>query len=148
MKQKWNLELSVGVFMIIGFLCFSYVAVKLGKVNIFGGKEYPVFALFSSVSGLKEGAVVEIAGVTIGRVADISLGKDDMAKVEMRIKPEVKLPNDVIVSIRTQGIIGDKYIKIKPGASDKYVLPGAYITDTESAIDLEELISKYIFGKI
>jgi phospholipid/cholesterol/gamma-HCH transport system substrate-binding protein len=97
---------------------------------------------------LKEGARVEIAGVLVGKVEKISLDEDDMAKVELSIFPEVKLQADVIASIKTQGIIGDKFIKISPGGDDEYLKDGDQITETESAIDLEDLISKYVFGDV
>lgn len=145
--RKFTIETAVGVFLIIGFLCFAYISVRLGNVPLFGSDNYPIKARFNSVSGLKEGASIEIAGVPIGKVSAIKL-VDYEAIVTMSINNDVKLPDDTVASIRTQGIIGDKYIKINPGGSDEYLKPNAEIIDTESAIDIEELISKYIFGKV
>ena len=141
-----NIETGVGIFLIAGLLCLGYLSVKLGDINLFGTKLYPVKARFANVSGLKEGAVVEIAGVDVGKVSKINLD-DYEAMIEMLIEPDVKLQEDSIASIRTQGIIGDKYVKIKPGGSEEYIQPDGEIMETESAIELEELVSKYIFEK-
>lgn len=144
--KKINIETGVGIFLIVGLLCFGYLSVKLGDVSVFGTRQYPVKARFANVSGLKEGATVEVAGVTIGKVSRIHLD-DYAAMVELLINPDVKLQEDAIASIRTQGIIGDKYIKIKAGASEVYIGRDEEILETESAIELEELVSKYIFEK-
>jgi phospholipid/cholesterol/gamma-HCH transport system substrate-binding protein len=144
--KKINVETGVGVFIIVGLLCLGYLSMKLGDVNLFGSKQYTVNARFANVSGLKEGATVEVAGVTIGKVAKIKLD-DYEASVELAIQPDVKLQEDVIASIRTQGIIGDKYIKIKSGGAEEYIEDNGEIIETESAIELEELISKYVFEK-
>ncbi|MEW6602746.1 MAG: outer membrane lipid asymmetry maintenance protein MlaD [Nitrospirota bacterium] len=141
-----NIETGVGIFLIAGLLCLGYLAVKLGDVSLFDTGQYPVTARFASVSGLKEGAGVEVAGVAVGKVSKIRLDNYE-AMVELLINPGVKLQEDSIASIRTQGIIGDKYVKIKAGGSDKYIDRNGEIMETESAIELEELVSKYIFEK-
>ncbi len=146
--NRLNIEVAVGVFLVAGFLCFAWLSVKLGHVDWFGGDEYAVKANFSSVSGLKEGASVEIAGVKVGKVSRIRLGDETYeAEVELSLNKEVKLQDDCIASIRTAGIIGDRYVSISPGGSDLLVEPGGIIFETESAINLEELISKYVFEK-
>jgi len=142
--KKFNVETAVGTFVVAGFLCFAYLAVKLGDVHIFGREGYHVTAQFSNVSGLNKGARVEIAGVVIGKVTGIQLA-DYLAKVDMQIEPDVTLREDAIASIRTQGIIGDKFVKISPGGAEEKIKDGDEIYDTEGAISLEELISKYIF---
>ena len=147
-KKSLNLELAVGVFMLVGLLAVAYLAINLGGIDLFGGNYTRISAQFDSVSGLKEGSRVEIAGVLVGKVEKIWLNEDDMATVELSIFPEVKLQSDVIASIKTQGIIGDKFIKISPGGDDNYLGDGDQITETESAIDLEDLISKYVFGDV
>jgi phospholipid/cholesterol/gamma-HCH transport system substrate-binding protein len=147
-KKSLNLELAVGVFMLVGLLAVAYLAINLGGIDLFGGNYTKVYAQFDSVSGLKEGSRVEIAGVLVGKVDKISLNQDDMATVELLIFPEVKLQTDVIASIKTQGIIGDKFIKISPGGDDSHLGDGDQITETESVIDLEDLISKYVFGDV
>lgn len=144
--KKITTETFVGLFLVAGLLCLAYLSIKLGDVNVFGKKEYVIKAKFSNIAGLKEGSDVEIAGVKIGKVYKIYLD-NYQAVVELLIKPDVKIQEDSIATIRTQGIIGDKYVKIMPGASDEYIKPNGTISETESSIELEELVSKYIFEK-
>ena len=148
--KKANLETVVGIFVLIGILCLAYLSIKLGKMELLGGDYYEVSADFDSVSGLKKGASVEIAGVEVGRVDRIFLDPrgNDRARVFLRIRSGVKLYDDVIASVRTRGIIGDKFVQLKPGGSEKILAAGGKIRDTESAVDLEELVSKYIHGKV
>jgi phospholipid/cholesterol/gamma-HCH transport system substrate-binding protein len=144
--KRLNIEMAVGLFLIVGLICFSYLAIKLGDVGLFDDETYAVKASFISVSGLKEGAAVELAGVKIGNVSAIHLNPEEYeAEVKLAIDEGVRLQEDIIASIRTQGIIGDKFIKITPGGAEEYLSDGMEIEDTESAISLEELISKYIF---
>lgn len=145
-----KLELTVGVFMLIGMLCLGYLSIKLGKMELVGGNNYRVSARFDSVSGLKSGARVELAGVEIGSVERIGLSNTsgDQAEVTMKIKDGIRITDDVIASVRTSGIIGDKFIKLKPGGSDKVLKDGSKIRETESAIDIEELVSKFIHGNV
>lgn len=148
MKRE-NLELIVGVFMLVGILCLGYLSIRLGKMELFSGNTYQVYADFDSVSGLKSGAAVEIAGVEVGKVDRILLDQEsEQARVWMKVTTGVKLQSDVIASVRTKGIIGDRFIKLKPGGSDKLLPPGGHVTETESAVDLEELLSKYIHGSV
>ncbi len=144
--KKINIETGVGVFIIIGLLSLAYLSVNLGDVKLFGSDQYPVTARFANVSGLKAGATVEVAGVEIGKVSGIIL-EDYEAVVGMMIDPDIKIQEDAIASIRTQGIIGDKYIKIKTGGAEEFIEVNGEILETESALELEELISKYIFDK-
>lgn len=147
--KKASLEILVGLFMVAGFLAFVYVSLQFGEFSIFSmDKNYEIRAEFTNVSGLKDGATVEIAGVSVGKVSAISLDKKDRAMVVMLIEKKVRITDDAIASIRTQGIIGDKYVKISQGGSDAFLKNGDTIYDTESAVDLEEMISKYIFGKV
>ena len=144
--KKMNLEMIVGLFLLAGFASFSWIAVKMGDIQFFMEESYPVTARFISISGLKEGAVVELAGVKVGKVSSINLdGSEYEAVVELDINDEVKLQDDSIASIRTAGIIGDRYIKLTPGGSEDYLAPGGEIVETESSISLEELVSKYLF---
>jgi len=134
--------------MIAGFLCFIWLAVKLGDVPLFGDDSYTVNARFGSISGLKSGATVEIAGVRVGKVTKVDLDREDYeAIVEMKIDKGVDLQEDVIASIRTAGVIGDKYVSLTPGGAEEIIGPQGEIIETESSINLEELVSKYIFGK-
>ena len=146
--KRFNLEVAVGLFMVVGFLCFAWLSIRLGDVSFFSNRTYPIRADFGSVSGLKPGASIEIAGVPVGRVASIKLDQQSyQAEVTMDINRDVKLQEDSIASIRTAGIIGDRYVDISPGGSPDLLKPGGVITETESAINLEELVSKYIFEK-
>ena len=136
----------VGVFVIAGLVCLFYLAVRLGDVGLFKAESYQLLAKFTSVSGLKEGAFVEVAGVRVGDVERIKLNVDDyLADVYLNIDAYVPIQDDAIASIRTQGIIGDKFVKITPGGSPDLLDDGMEIIETEPAISLEELISKYIF---
>ncbi|HJV65325.1 MAG TPA: MlaD family protein, partial [Geomonas sp.] len=96
-----------------------------------------------------KGASVEIAGVEVGRVEEISLDpKNFRARVSLKLRRYVKLQDDVIASVRTRGIIGDKFLLLKPGGSDIPLKEGGVIRETESSVDLEELLSKYIHGQV
>lgn len=145
--KRANLELVVGVFVMAGLACLAYLAIHLGKMEVLG-TGYHVVATFDNVSGLKKGAAVEIAGVQVGRVESIQLSSSDRAQVTLRLDAGLKLHDDAIASVRTKGIIGDKFVKISPGGSEKLIVQGGKIRDTESTIDLEELISQYIHGKV
>ena len=145
--KKTSVETAVGVFVLIGLICVAYLTIKLGKMEWFGDDYYTLEARFNSVSGLKAGAVVDMAGVEIGQVADIHLdNQKQVAIVRLKIKKGVMLTDDVIASVKTSGLIGDKYIRLTPGGSDRILKSGDMIIDTESALDIEELVSKYVFG--
>jgi phospholipid/cholesterol/gamma-HCH transport system substrate-binding protein len=148
--KRAGLETVVGIFVLVGILCLAYLSIKLGKMELLGGDYFDVSADFNSVSGLKSGASVEIAGVEVGRVDRINLdpARGYVARVHLSIQSGVKLSEDTIASIRTRGIIGDKFILLKPGGSDVMLAEGGKIRDTESAIDFEQLISEYIHGKV
>lgn len=146
--HRVKLELIVGLFMVAGFLSFAYLAVKLGNVGVFSNDGYELTARYTSISGLKPDAPVELAGVKIGKVANIRLdNKEALAVVTLSIDKGISIQDDSIASIRTAGLIGDKYIKIAPGGGERILQGGDDITETESAVDIEELISKYIFNK-
>ena len=145
--KKFNTDMIVGLFLVAGFLCFVWLSLRLGEFSFLAARDsYVLSAAFDNVSGLKKGAVVEIAGVRIGSVERIDLDGDYRAEVAMRIDNGVRIGDDAIASIRTKGIIGDKYVRIIPGGSEDFLGNGDRIEDTESAVDLEELVSKYIFG--
>jgi phospholipid/cholesterol/gamma-HCH transport system substrate-binding protein len=148
--KKANIETIVGIFVLIGILCLAYLSIKLGKMEFLGGDYYEVTALFDSVSGLKSGASVEIAGVEVGRVDRIVLDPKSgaQARVYLRIRKGIKLTDDVIASIRTRGLIGDKFVLLKPGGSERPLAAGGRVRETESAVDFEDLLSKYIHGQV
>ncbi|SLM30483.1 ABC-type transporter involved in resistance to organic solvents, periplasmic binding component [Desulfamplus magnetovallimortis] len=146
--KKEKMEFYVGILMIIGLSCCAYLIIVLGGANVINKNDYRVFAYFSSVAGLKAGANVEMAGVEIGNVISISLDMERLlAKVELGIRENIKLAEDVLASVKTSGVIGDKYINLSPGGSEIFLESGDTIFNTESAIDIEALVSKYIFGK-
>lgn len=142
-----KVEVIVGFFLLLGLLALGYLAVKLGKMEVIGSSGYTVYAKFPSVSGLRAGSSVEIAGVEVGRVEGIRL-EDYQARVAFRISPGVKLPEDSIVSIRTKGLIGEQFVRIAPGGSDQMIAEGGQIVETEPPVDIMELIANYVFGKL
>ena len=145
--RRANLEMTVGFFVLLGLACLAYLAINLGKIEIYG-KGYQVSANFENASGLKIGSAVEVAGVEVGRVVSIQLTPMYQARVKIKMQEGLKIHDDAIASIRTKGIIGDKFVKLSPGSSEKLIPPGGKIINTESAIDLEELLSSYIHGKV
>lgn len=143
------MEIAVGVFLVLGFLSLAYLSVSMGNLSILNEQGYVVIAEFNKTGGLKRGALIEIAGVEIGKVKDISLNKDTyQASVIMLIKPAVKIQEDAIASIKTKGLLGERYLQISPGGSPTLISDGGKLRETESAIDIEELISKYAFGEV
>ncbi|MBF0337932.1 MAG: outer membrane lipid asymmetry maintenance protein MlaD [Nitrospirae bacterium] len=147
--KRFDIEIAVGVFLVLGFLSLAYLSVSMGNLNILSEKGYVVIAEFNKTGGLKKGAPIEIAGVEIGKVKDVSLNKDTyQARVTMFIKPAVKIQEDAIASIKTKGLLGERYLQISPGGSPTLLSDGGKLRETESAIDIEELISKYAFGEV
>ena len=147
--KRTSIETAVGIFMLIGIACVGYLSIRLGEVDLGGDNYYPLFARFQSVSGLSAGAHVEMAGVQIGKVDSIVLDPErQVAMVKLKIQKEVVLSDDAIASIKTAGLIGDKYLQLSPGSTDVILKAGDMITETESAVDLEALISKYVFGGV
>ncbi|MBP1698272.1 MAG: Mce-related protein [Deltaproteobacteria bacterium] len=145
--KKFDLELTVGLFIIAGIICLGYLSIQLGKMEIVGERGYEIYGVFSNVGGLKNGSSVEIAGVKVGRVKSVTL-YNYQARVVLNLPENVKLQEDAIVSIKTKGLIGEQYVEITPGGSEKIIKPGGQIRETQSAVDLGELISKFVFGKI
>ncbi len=139
-------EFYTGLFIVFGLFCFSYVALSLGGLRIFGDSRYILYADFQSTSGIKPGAVVEIAGVQVGNATDLVL-KDNRARLVLRINKDVKVPVDSIAAIRTRGLIGEKFVKITPGGDNELLKAGQEISETESVVDLEEMIGKFIYDK-
>ena len=147
--RKISAEITVGIFVVIGLICVAYMTLTMGKVNIWGGKYYTIKARFSSISGLKMGSDVEMLGIHIGQVKGVIMDQENQAAiVEMNILRDIKIYGDAIASIKTSGLIGDKYIKIDAGGAEEILEPGRIIIETESPVDLEELISKYVFGDV
>ncbi len=145
--RRAGLEIAVGIFMIVGILCLGYLSVKLARMEVVGTGGLNLVAVFSNVGGLKTGAQVEIAGVPIGRVRTITLD-DYRARVELFIRADVAIQEDAIARIKTKGLLGEKYIDIVPGGSDVELSDNEMIFDTEPPVDIEDLISKFVFDKV
>jgi phospholipid/cholesterol/gamma-HCH transport system substrate-binding protein len=145
--SKLNIQLITGIFVMIGIASFTYLAMNIGGVRFTEQPGYTLHARFTNISGLRAGAIIEAAGVRIGTVSTIDFDPDSYeAIVSMRINQDVPVQEDAIAAIRTQGIIGEKFIKISPGGFEELLTDGMEIYETESAVSLEELVSKYIFS--
>ncbi len=144
-----RIEITVGIFLVLGFLAFGWLAMQLGEVPwLSGSRTYTVYAEFNNISGVKPGAEVQIAGVTIGSVTGLTLSEDDLAKAQLQVNKDIIIPIDSIASVKSQGIIGDKLIQITLGGDEESYKEGEVIVDTESSVDLESLISKFAFGGV
>ena len=147
--KKYSIETVVGIFVVAGLLCVAYMTVKLGKVSVLGNEYYSLYASFASVSGLRVGNPIEIEGIEVGRVQSLTIDqKKQVAVVQLKFRKDIKVYDDAVASIKTAGLIGDKFIKIDPGGAGEILKPGGTITETTSPTDLEDLISKYAFGDV
>jgi len=147
--KKYAMETTVGIFIVFGLILIGYMTVKLGHVSLFGDDTYNLSAKFTSVSGLREGSTVDMLGIEIGRVKRLAIDqKDQRALVEMSIRKDIKIYDDAIASIKTEGLIGDKYLSVDPGGGGDVLRPGGTITETQPALDIEGLIGKYAFGEL
>ena len=143
------METAVGIFVVLGLLSVGYMTVKLGHVSLFGGHSYALFARFTSVAGLKTGSNVTMYGLQVGQVERLAMDQDkQMALVELRIQRGVKIYEDAIASIRTEGLIGDRYVSIDPGGGADVLKPGGTIIETQPPVEISELIGKYAFGDV
>ena len=143
------METMVGIFLFIGLLLIGYMTVKLGHVSFFGDNTYPLYARFTSVTGLRTGSNVYMLGIEVGRVERLTMDqKDRKAEVELRIQQGIKIYDDAIASIKTEGLIGDKYLGIDPGGAGALLGSGGTITETQPAVEISELIGKYAFGEV
>jgi len=149
MTRDKRLEFGVGVFVLLGLAAVAYLTVKLGAGDLVGSQTYPLEARFANTGGLNQGSMVMLGGVNVGRVQAIRLDPADYsAIVEMDIVRDIRLPSDTMASIRTSGLIGDKFIALAPGAEEEFLQPSERIVMTESAVELESLISKMAFGSV
>jgi len=146
MQSYHKIEITVGVFVFLGVMAMAWMAIKLGQVGGLGSSGYHISATFEDAGGLRAGADVMLAGVSIGRVASVQLKDQDEALLQLEIQQGVKLTTDAIAAVRTKGIIGERYIRISQGADDEIIEDNGEIEETESAINIEDLISKYIFS--
>lgn len=145
--RRFYLEVTVGLFVVIGLCALGYLSVSLGKIQLGQGNTYDLTAVFPTIAGLRVGAAVEIAGVQIGRVQDITLSEYS-ALITLRLEKRVTLQEDAIVSIRNRGLIGEKYVTITPGGSERLLTAGGRIREVEPPIDIEGLIGRFIQGKL
>jgi len=145
--SRKNVEIGVGAFVLAGVLALAYLSIQLGGLDIFDAGTYEVSAKFTNATGLRRGAPVEMAGVRVGRVSGIALDGED-ARLTLRLDESLRLSRDSIASIRTKGILGDKYVSLSQGGAEKLIPPGGRIRETEPPIDIEKLIGEFVFGKV
>ena len=147
--NKYSKETVVGIFVVVGLFCIGYMTVKLGNVSIFGDDSYYLHARFTTVSGLRIGNPVEMMGMEIGRVSEFKMDQENqVAVVTLKIKNGIDIYDDAIASIKTAGLIGDKYVSIDAGGGGDLLKNGDTITETEAPADIGDLISKYAFGDV
>jgi phospholipid/cholesterol/gamma-HCH transport system substrate-binding protein len=147
--KKYTMETAVGVFVMIGLLCVGYLTVQLGRIPILEGDTYRLNARFTSVSGLKAGSAVNMFGIEVGRVNRLGMDQQSQqATVELVIRKDIKIYEDAIASIKTEGLIGDKYISIDPGGAGEPLQSGGVIIQTQPAVDVADVIGKYAFGDV
>lgn len=147
--KKYTMETTVGIFLVVGLLCVGYLTVKLGHVSLLGDNAYSLFARFTSVTGLRAGSLVYISGIHVGRVEKLTMDQESQkAVVEIRIQNDIKIFDDAIASIKTEGLLGDMHLSINPGGAGALLKPGGTITETQPAVDIADLISKYAFGDV
>jgi phospholipid/cholesterol/gamma-HCH transport system substrate-binding protein len=147
--KKYKIETIVGIFVVFGLLCIGYMTVKLGHVSFLGDDSYSLIARFTSVTGLRVGNPVNILGIEVGKVEKITMDQENQkAVVEIRIKKDIKIYDDAIASIKTEGLIGDRNLSIDPGGAGSLLGPSGTITETQAPVDIAELIGKYAFGEV
>jgi phospholipid/cholesterol/gamma-HCH transport system substrate-binding protein len=147
--KKYSIETTVGIFVVIGLICVGYMAVKLGKVTVLGEDTYPLYARFATVVGLRVGSTIDIYGIEVGKVTSLDIDTErQMALVRLDVKKGIKLYDDASATIKTAGLIGDKYIRIEPGGAGVLLKPGATIIETSVPADIEDLIGKVAFGDV
>ena len=147
--KRYTMETTVGIFLVFGLLCVGYMTVKLGHFSLFGDDAYSLFARFTSVTGLRVGSLVYISGIEVGRLEKLTMDQErQKAVVEIRIRKDIKIFDDAIASVKTEGLIGDMHITIDPGGAGTLLKPGGTITETQPAVDIVDLISKYAFGDV
>jgi phospholipid/cholesterol/gamma-HCH transport system substrate-binding protein len=146
MNEYKKIEMTVGVFVLIGLMSITWLAVKLGQVGGLTNSGYEITAVFDDVGGVRQGSDVMLAGVSIGQVKGVVLKDNAEAEVMLSINHGVQLAIDASASIRTKGLIGEKFVRVNQGYEEEYLIEGDEFEDTESSINIEDLISKYIFS--
>jgi phospholipid/cholesterol/gamma-HCH transport system substrate-binding protein len=149
MMKKYSKETTVGFFMVAGLVFIAYMAINLGKISLFGDNTYVINARFQKVNGLRTGNPVTMFGLRIGTVSAMEMDqKDQMAVVRMKIKKGIQIYEDAIASIKTEGLIGDKYVDIDAGGGLDPIAPGGTIVDTVPPVDVGDIIGKFAFGSV
>lgn len=147
--NKYSKETVVGVFVLLGLAAIGWMTVRLGDLGIVGDDTYPLTARFSQVTGLRTGSAVTMLGIEVGRVGRLTMDQErQQAVVELRIRRGVRVYDDAIASIKTEGLIGDRYVSIDAGGSGGLLPPGGVITETEAPTDIMDLVSRYAFGDV
>ena len=140
-KSDTGTEIKVGIFVLIALAALGYLSLRLGEETISAKKTYLLTAVFDDVSGLTPGATVEMAGVEIGRVAEIGL-VDGKARVKMKILNSVKIKKDAVAAVRTKGMLGDRFIEIRQGKEAEVLPPGGQIAKTITPMDLDQILAE------
>ena len=143
-----KIEFFAGLFVLAGLVAVLYLALQVGSARFFRNDSYQLQARFSSAAGVNSGSRIEIAGVRVGTVRSVVLNDDFYAIVTLELPKRIELDDDTIASVKTAGLIGDRYINLSPGGSGFPLEPGDTIVDTESALDIESLISRFAMGGI
>lgn len=147
--KKYTMETTVGIFIVFGLICVGYMTMELGHVSLLGDNSYSLFARFTSVTGLRAGSLVYISGIEVGRVKSLTMDQaSQKAVVELRLQKGIKIYDDAIASVKTEGLIGDSYLSIDPGGGGDILKPGGFITETQPPVDISGIISKYAFGDV
>ena len=146
MNEYKKIEMIVGAFVLLGIISISWMAIKLGQIGGIGATGYPLQAVFTDAGGMRSGSDVMMAGVVIGRVGEVVVNERSRARLTLLINDDISITSDAIASVRTKGIIGERYVRISQGGDDEMLLAGDEIEETESAINIEDLVSKYIFS--
>jgi len=147
--KKYSKETVVGIFVVIGLFLIGYMTVKLGNVGFFGDNSYSLFAKFNTVTGLREGNPVNMLGLEVGKVQKFTMDQENQQViVEFKINKGIEIYDDAIASVKTEGLIGDKYVAVDPGGGGDLLANGDSITDTNSPTDIMDLVSKYAFGDV
>jgi phospholipid/cholesterol/gamma-HCH transport system substrate-binding protein len=147
--KKYSMETIVGIFIVFGLLCIGYMTIKLGHVSLLSDESYSLIARFTAVTGLRVGNPVDILGIEVGKVERITMDQENQkAIVEIKIKKNIKIYDDAIASIKTEGLIGDRYLSIDPGGAGSLLKNHGTITETQAPVDISELIGKYAFGEV
>ncbi len=150
MRQGRAVEVGTGLFVLLGFAALFFLVTQITSRDFaWGDAGYRVTAKFDNVGGLKPGAPVSMGGVTIGRVEGIDFDSTDYRAVAtLRIESRFdRIPEDSDAAINTAGLLGGQYVGVTPGGSETYLRNGDHIEFTQSAVVLENLISKFLFDR-